>query len=103
MYKFIGHLVRGGAIANANSKVNISDKLNLKSSINDDNEIWEKYVKFNEDVTVFSVKSMVFFSNRISSNKIVFRWKWMGGYTSIINEVQWKYIDILWCSTLCFF
>lgn len=59
MYKLIGDHVQGGTIDATKGKVNVGVKLNLKSYISDDNVKEEKYIKFNEEVTVFRGKNMI--------------------------------------------
>lgn len=59
LYKLIGDLVQDGATTIVNGKMNIGDRLNLKSYISNDNVRWEKHVKFNVYVTVFCDNNMV--------------------------------------------
>lgn len=59
MYKMIGDPVLSGVAAVIKDKVNIGLKLILKSCISDGNVRQEKWVKFNEMITIFGDENMV--------------------------------------------
>lgn len=48
----------GVVVVIVNDKVSVNEKLNLKSCKNDGNIRQEKWVKFNEEITVFNGTSM---------------------------------------------